>query len=202
MINLRLNLNSETNGISWKFAVIALLILFVPFVKGQYPPAVQYVSLVTEHGLKFEVSLPKSKIRRGSDIELDFKISNQSRKSVIFLDSLDPVKMQIVDLGEIRIFSAFQYVDDHYPVRYKFQSVKPGRNFRGKIIVPAKLYLEDKKYSYEDAAFYVDFAYIIAKKPPIECEQIEWPRPCLYEVAKLKHEISVGELRVLIEETE
>ncbi len=168
-------------------------------VQTQTSVPVTYVSAATKDSVRFAASIPRPSIKRGQDIVLSYSIQNRGEKSIIFLGSKSEPEARVVDLGLIRIFSSFQHVDDHFPVTYRFVTVPPGKAIRGTIRVPAKTYLEDKKYSFENATVQVEFAYMVAKSPPEECKETHFPTPCLFAVSEKAKEILLGNLQIDIE---
>lgn len=185
---------------NWCFSLVFAL-SFSTFACAQNEVPVTSVSALTKDQFSIRVFLTKPFIQRGDDIILNYVVRNNSSKEILFLDSTESVEARVVDIGEIKVFSAFEWPDAHFRVTYKFRKLRPGQSLPIKVKVPASVYLDDKEYSFEDATIRIEVAYIVSNKPPDECEDTRYSLPCQTAVEKLVQRLQLGALHLDIFET-
>ncbi len=129
--------------------------------------------------IEVEVNVPKVTFRRGEDIPLNYSITNRSKKTVFLVTESDSPVM-IEDLSILRVLEPVRGVYDHVVYDYDFIKILAEKTYKGKLIIKAKYYLENKDYGFAAAEIQVGFSYLFDMTNLKDCKQATYVRPCFW----------------------
>ncbi len=71
-------------------------------------------------------------------------------------------------------------VYDHVVYDYDFIKILSEKTYKGKLIIKAKYYLENKDYNFSVAEIQVGFSYLFDMTNLKDCKQATYVRPCFW----------------------
>ena len=133
----------------------------------------------------------------GDDISLNYFVTNKSKKIVYLV--IEPYSYVVVeDLSILRVVYPVSGIYDHEAFKYDLIKILPRKSYRGKLLIKAKHYLEDKNYDFSLARIQVGFSYLFDKSKLDGCTQATFVRPCFYELYVKSKSLTLGNLVVRI----
>ena len=174
------------------FIALTFLLAFAVSVSAQDDVKVSKISGETINSILFEISVSKTKIKRGEDIIVNYVVKNQSKKTIYFVTNPSSPTVRSHNIGVLKIYSQVIYPDAHYEYNYDLIKISPNNTYKNKLIIKAETYLTDKKYSFEDAAIQADFSYLFDISKLDGCKEADYSLPCLNEVHKSSKTLTLG----------
>ena len=151
------------------------------------------ITTETEDLIDIQVSVSASTFRRGDDIPLNYFVTNKSNKAVYLVVEPDSYVM-VKDLSILRVISPVRGVSDHEAYDYDLIRILPKKSYKGKLLIKAKYYLEDKNYDFSITRIQVGFSYLFNKSNLNGCKQVTYVLPCFYELYTKSKSLTIGDL--------
>lgn len=152
----------------------------------------------TADSLVFQISVAGTKFRRGEDIPVDYAVTNKGGRDVYLVTDPTFTDVRVKDIAVLQILDPVVGPDPHEKFNYDFIKVRPRETSRGRLLIPAKVILSNKKYAFETAGIRVGFAYLFDISRLAGCKQATDTLPCLTEVSDRAKTLEIGTLMVEI----
>jgi hypothetical protein len=174
---------------------LALVVLVcAATVCGQDHPEAKLrrVTTETDDAIAFQISVRKFIYAENEDIDVDYVVQNNGRKTVYLV--IEPVDVRLTDEWMVELSDPVQLPDGHDRFLHKFVRIAPGKSYRGKRTITAKQLNDHPKYGFDVVEIRAKFSYLFDISDLEGCEQ--YGLPCLREVYDRSKAVTIGHLVV------
>lgn len=172
--------------------------LISTFAQDTFPEAkITKIATQTTDLIEVQITVPKDTFRRGDDIQLNYSVTNRSKKTVFLVVEADSYVI-VEDLFILRLTQPVRGVYDHVIYDYDLIKILPQKTHKGKLIIKAKYYLENKDYDFSVAEIQAGFSYLFDKTNLEGCKQATYVRPCFFELYNKSKSLTLGNLVIEI----
>ena len=181
-----------------KFVAIvgfAMVCLGTTIAQDHPDATVTKVSAETDDSIVFQISVGKKNYSEQEDIAVNYLVQNKSRRSVYLVTAPSPLS-RITEAFIVEFVDPIKGPDAHEQYDYELIKILPGKSHQGKLLIKAKVLIDNTKYNFETVAIRASFSYLFDVSNLGDCKEATYSLPCLREIYDKSKTLTAGNLLV------